>query len=42
MLLIKVPGKNGLGKTDGVEDASDKILEEYPNIKEIELNLSNT
>ena len=39
MLLIKVPGKNGLGKTDGVEDAPDKILEEYSNIKEIKLNL---
>ncbi len=41
MLLIKVPGKNGLGMTDGVEDAPNKILEEYSNIKEIKLNPSD-
>ena len=41
MLLIKVPGKNGLGKTDGVENAPDKILEGYSNLKEIRINLSN-
>lgn len=41
MLLIKVPGKNGLGMTAGVENAPDKILEEYINVEKIELNPSD-
>ena len=41
MLIIKTPGKNGLGKTDGVENAPNKILENHPNTTEIKIDTSN-